>query len=208
MDMTDIESLKKQVVQWFSDGDEDAKTLVGLPWKLKWDQWHLVLENEKIPFAFLVGFHEEALHITVRTGIETATMENQQRLSIYRVLLILNQRIDLAKFMIFGINEEVIARVDLSTEGLEKNQFNQALNILLSSLYLMVQALHLEDEFNQQVINRMVLMIQDLISQGKSRTEILEFMTKNLGLNPQDAEKVLNEILPQSSANETESMYG
>ncbi len=206
--MADIESLKKMVTEWLSDGKEDAKSLVGLPWKLRWDQWHLILENEKIPFAFLVGFHEEALHITVRTGIETAVLENQQRLAIYRVLLILNQRVDLAKFMIFGINEEVIARVDLATDGLEKKQFDLALNILLSSLYLMVQALHLEEEFNQQVSNRMVLMIQDLISQGKSREEILQFMTNNLGINPQDAQKILNEIMPQGKGKETESMYG
>ncbi len=206
--MADIESLRKMVTEWLSDGKEDAKSLVGLPWKLRWDQWHLILENEKIPFAFLVGFHEEALHITVRTGIETAVLENQQRLAIYRVLLILNQRIDLAKFMIFGINEEIIARVDLATDGLEKSQFNLALNILLSSLYLMVQALHLEEEFNQQVSNRMMLMIQDLISQGKSREEILQFMTNNLGINQQDAEKILNEIMPQGRGKETESMYG
>lgn len=206
--MADIEALRKQVTEWLSDGKEDAKSLIGLPWKLKWDQWHLILENEKIPFAFLVGFHEEALHITVRTGIETAVLENQQRLAIYRVLLILNQRVDLAKFMIFGINEEIIARVDLATDGLEKNQFNLALNILLSSLYLMVQALHLEEEFNQQVSNRMMLMIQDLISQGKSRQEILQFMTNNLGINQQDAEKILNEIMPQGKGKETESMYG
>lgn len=206
--MADIESLRKMVTEWLSDGKEDAKSLVGLPWKLRWDQWHLILENEKIPFAFLVGFHEEALHITVRTGIETAVLENQQRLAIYRVLLILNQRVDLAKFMIFGINEEIIARVDLATDGLEKSQFNLALNILLSSLYLMVQALHLEEEFNQQVSNRMMLMIQDLISQGKSRQEILQFMTNNLGINQQDAEKILNEIMPQGRGKETESMYG
>jgi len=206
--MADVESIKKQLVEWLSNGNEEAKSLVALPWKLKWDQWHLVLENEKIPFAFLIGFHEEALHITVRTGLETATLENQQRLAIYRVLLILNQRIDLAKFMIYGINEEVVARVDLATDGLSKTQLDQALNILLSSLYLMVHALHLEEEFNQQVSNRMILLIQDLISQGKSRKEILEFMTKNLGINGSDAEKVLNEIMPEGEGRAAESMYG
>jgi|ACXJ01.1.fsa_nt_gi hypothetical protein len=72
----------------------------------------------------------------------------------------------------------------------------------------MVQALHLEEEFNQQVSNRMMLMIQDLISQGKSRQEILQFMTNNLGINQQDAEKILNEIMPQGRGKETESMYG
>ncbi|HLH85441.1 MAG TPA: hypothetical protein VKU79_01075 [Thermoplasmataceae archaeon] len=206
--MVDIEALKKQVVSWISNNDENAKNLVDLPWKVKWDQWHLILENEKIPFAFLVGFHEEALHITVRTGIETAVMENQQRLALYRVLLILNQRVDLTKFMLFGMNEEVIARVDLATDGLSKEEFNLALNILLSSLYLMVQALHLEEEFNQQVTNRMMLMIQDLISQGKSRSDIMEFLVKNLGLNPSDAEKILNEIYKTQKMSEgTEHMY-
>ena len=206
--MVDLEAIKKQVVAWFSDGTEDSKTLIDLPWKMKWDQWHLILENEKIPFAFLIGFHPEALHITVRTGIETAVLENQDRLSIYRVLLILNQRLDIAKFMVFGINEEVIARVDLATDSLTKDQMNLALNVLLSALYLMVHTLHLEEEFNKQVSDRMVMMIQDLVAQGKSRAEILEFLTKNLGINPQDAGRILNEIISQGDIKCSESMYG
>ena len=205
--MVEVEALKKHVLDWLSDGKEEAKTLIGLPWKQRWDQWHLILENEKIPFAFLIGFHEDALHITVRAGMETAVMENQKRLEIYRALLLLNQRIELAKFMLFGMNEEVIARVDLAAGQITKSELNLALNILLSSLYLMVQALHLEDQFNQQVTNRMLMMVEDLMSQGKNKSDILEFLTKNIGMNENDAKKVVDEVVPPKKE-PAESMYG
>jgi hypoxanthine-guanine phosphoribosyltransferase len=72
----------------------------------------------------------------------------------------------------------------------------------------MVHTLHLEEEFNKQVSDRMVMMIQDLVAQGKSRAEILEFLTKNLGINPQDAGRILNEIISQGDIKGSESMYG
>ncbi|MCL4327145.1 MAG: hypothetical protein M1149_02415 [Candidatus Thermoplasmatota archaeon] len=205
--MVNVENLKQTVLKWLSNGKEDAKTLVDLQWKLKWDRWHLILENEKIPFSFLIGFHEEALHVTLETDVETAVMDTQQRLAIYRVLLILNQRIDLAKFMLFGINEEVIVRVDLATDSLSREELNLSLNILLSSLYLMVNTLHLEEEMQNLVRERMLMMIQDLISQGKSRDDILQFMTKNLGINAQDAERILDQIMPQHKEDQQDSMY-
>jgi len=124
------------------------------------------------------------------------------------VLLILNQRIDLAKFMLFGINEEVIVRVDLATDSLSREELNLSMNILLSSLYLMVNTLHLEEEMQNLVRERMLMMIQDLISRGKSRDDILQFMTKNLGINVQDAEKILDQIIPQPKDNQQDSMYG
>ncbi|MFG1519504.1 MAG: hypothetical protein AAE977_03365 [Thermoplasmataceae archaeon] len=206
--MVNVENLKQTIVSWLSSGKEDAKTLIDLKWKLKWDRWHLILENERIPFNFLIGFHEEALHITLDTDMETAVMDTQQRLAIYRVLLILNQRIDLAKFMLFGINEEVIVRVDLAIDSLSREELNLSMNILLSSLYLMVSTLNLEEEMQNLVRERMLMMIQDLISRGKSRDDILQFMTKNLGINVQDAEKILDQIIPQPKNNQQDSMYG
>jgi hypothetical protein len=86
--MVNVENLKQTVVSWLSSGKEDAKTLIDLKWKLKWDRWHLILENERIPFNFLIGFHEEALHITLDTDMETAVMDTTQRLAIYRVLTV------------------------------------------------------------------------------------------------------------------------
>lgn len=195
-------SVKEKVIEWLSDGKENAKNLVDLPWKLSEDPYHLIMENENVPFAFLLGFHPDTIHITVRTGIETAVMDSMVRLNTYRTLLILNQRIDISKFMLFGMNEEVISRVDLAVERLTKSELNLGLNILLSSLYMMVRALKLEEQFNKQVAVRMHMMIEDMVGQGKSKEEIKVFLTDKVGINKDEAEKIVNEVLRSRRAGE------
>lgn len=117
--------------------------------------------NDKIPFTMFLTFNDDnTLNLLIRTGIETATIDNQERLTVYRVLLILNKRVEMVKFMLDGINEEVVAREDMVTDTLTKDEINAGLNAILTAFYLMVQALHLEDQFNSQIIERTYMMIK------------------------------------------------
>ncbi len=109
---------------------------------------------------FLTFNDDNTLNLLIRTGIETATIDNQERLTVYRVLLILNKRVEMVKFMLDGINEEVVAREDMVTDTLTKDEINAGLNAILTAFYLMVQALHLEDQFNSQIIERTYMMIK------------------------------------------------
>ena len=55
----------------------------------------------------------------------------------------MNSQVAHVKFMIEGINENVVARVDMDMQKITKAELDEALNALLSSLYMMVRALHL-----------------------------------------------------------------
>ena len=168
--MTSVD--KGQVIQWLAGGDETSTNLVDIPWKVRDLDKFLVLESDKVPFSLFLSFEEKTVKIFFRTGIETAVLENQPRLAIYRTLLLLNRQIDLVKFMLDGMNEEVVSRVDLELEGLTKAELNEGLNTLLSSIYLMIRALKLEEQFQAEVTQRMVMMVQDMINQGKRNTMI------------------------------------
>lgn len=202
-------SLKDEILSWLENGDDNASRLIDLPWEITEEDSHIILYNEHVPFQIYLVFKKGTIQIYMKTGIETAVLENRVRLSTYRTLLLLNNQIDLVKFMLTGMNEEVTARADLQTESLTKNEMNDGLNTLLSSLYLMVDALNLEDQFNKQIIERMLLMIKDFESEGKSREEIKEFLTAKLGINDDDADRILNQVLPGKGDNEPSSgMYG
>jgi hypothetical protein len=199
---------QEQVLGWLSGGDEKSGNLVDVPWKIQQFQNYTVLENDKIPFSVYLLFEDKIMRIFLKTGIETAVLENQDRLSIYRTLLLLNRQLDLVKFMLDGMNEEVVSRVDLELEELNKNELNDGLNTLLSSLYLMVKALKLEDEFRNGVIERMILMVQDMLKQGKSKEEIMKFLTDRMGLTREQAQSVMDQIAVGEEKKMPREMYG
>ncbi len=185
------------IMSWFKTGDEKSQALIDLKWNLTNAGGYTLLQNDKIPFVLFLNFEDNknTMHLLVRTGIETATIENQPRLTIYRTLLILNQRVELVKFMLDGINEEIVAREDFTVDSLTKDDLNTALNTLITAFYLMVQALKLQDEFNQQIVERTYTMIKDMLNQGKTREEIKNYLKTTIGLRDEDADKLISQVL-------------
>jgi hypothetical protein len=92
--------------------------------------------------------------------------------------------------------------------SLSKTEFNDGLNTLLSSIYLMVRALKLEEQFRAGITQRMIMMVQNLISQGKTRDDIMKFLTSNMGLPKDQAEAVLKEIMGSREESNTGGLYG
>jgi hypothetical protein len=133
-------------------------------------------------------------------------MENQPRLSTYRSLLILNKQIDLVKFMIDGINEEIVLRADFETSSFTREELEDALNILLSSIYILVRALKLEDQFNQIIAERMIMMVQQMLEQGKSTEEVKNYLITKAGLSKDEADQVMNRFVGKKGGTST-GMY-
>ncbi|MCL5782889.1 MAG: hypothetical protein M1476_03150 [Candidatus Thermoplasmatota archaeon] len=202
-----MSTTKDEVIKWLEGKDDSTGNLVDIPWKIQDLGKYLVLENEKIPFSIYLAFEDTVLRIFLRTGIETAVIDIQERLGIYRTLLLLNRQLDLVKFMLDGMNEEVISRVDLEMVSMNKEELNVGLNTLLSSLYLMVRALKLEKEFQEKVSERMMLMIQEMINQGKSREDIKTFLVTRIGMSKDDSEKIINQLLGKSTDKSESGMY-
>ncbi|MCW6168655.1 MAG: hypothetical protein LVQ96_02825 [Thermoplasmatales archaeon] len=199
---------QQEVLSWLSGGDEKSGNLVDVPWKIQQFQKYAILENDKVPFSVYLIFENDIMRIFLKTGIETAVLENQERLSIYRTLLLLNRQLDLVKFMLDGMNEEVVSRVDLELDELSKNELNVGLSTLLSSLYLMVKALKLEDEFQAGIVERMVLMVKDMLKQGKSKDDIKQYLTEKMGLTADQAQSVIDQIVGSQEKKMPGEMYG
>lgn len=198
---------KEEVLSWLGAKDETSGNLVDIPWEIKRYNNHFVLENEKIPFSIFLKFDHEVVRVFLRTGVETAVMESEARLAIYRVLLILNRQIDLVKFMLEGIHEEVISRVDLELDELSKNELNEGLNLLLSSIYLMVRTLNLEEQFQTRITERMLLMVQEMVRSGKTKEDIEKYLIEKIGLTKAESDSILTQIMGSQDENESSGMY-
>ncbi|HLH86215.1 MAG TPA: hypothetical protein VKU79_05060 [Thermoplasmataceae archaeon] len=199
---------KDQVVQWLSGGDDKSGKLTDMPWNIRDYGEILVLDSARVPFSVFMVFENSIMRIFMKTGLETAVIENRPRLAIYRILLLLNRQLDLVKFMLDEINEEIVSRVDLELDALTREDLNEGLNMLLSSLFLMVHALHLEDEFKARVSERMILMVRDMLAHGKKHDEIRSFLTDKMGISDKEAESLLRQFIMTDGSNSLSEMYG
>jgi hypothetical protein len=197
---------KNDIKSWLENGTDDSKSLVGMKWQIDEGENYMILMNEKLPFRIYMAYFGNYLEIFLKTGIETAVMENQPRLATYRSLLILNKQIDLVKFMIDGINEEIVLRTDFETSSFTKEELEDALNILLSSIYVLVRTLKLEDQFNQSIAERMIMMVQEMLAQGKSPEDVKNYLITKVGLSKEEAEQVMNRFTGKKGGTST-GMY-
>ncbi len=204
MEMKDL--YKKRIVEWLSAENGGGKKLIDFRWKISEENDVVVLNNEKVPFTLKLSFDEMVVRIFVDTLIETAVLDLEERLRIYRSLLLLNYQIDLVKFMLSGMNENIFARVDLDLKDLTRKELGDALDLLLSALFKMVKTLGFEDQFNKQIVERMIETIIDLREKGKSKEQIVDYLVQKIGFVRDDARKIVGEILVGEAGN-MEGMY-
>jgi hypothetical protein len=108
--------------------------------------------------------------------------------------------------MIDGINEEIVLRTDFETSSFTKEELEDALNILLSSIYVLVRTLKLEDQFNQSIAERMIMMVQEMLAQGKSPEDVKNYLITKVGLSKEEAEQVMNRFTGKKGGTST-GMY-
>jgi len=186
----------ENIENWLKIGKDEAEDLIDLPWKvtLQEDGW-LMAEHPKVPFTLFIGMDEEYIHFFVFSGIETALLEPTDRLSIYRQLLFLNNDVNLMKFVIEGTDEEIALKTDLDIKNITKEEIDDALMALLTGLYIMIQALDMEKEFNEEIKNRTYLVVKEKIAKGAKEQDLIEFLNKKMGISKKEAKKIINEIL-------------
>ncbi len=198
---------KEEVLGWLGGKDESSGNLVDIPWQIKKYENYLVLESENVPFSIYLVFEQGFVKMFLKTGIETAVLENQERLSVYRVLLMLNRQLDLVKFMLDGMQEEIISRVDLELASLSKPELNDGMSLLLSSLYIMVKSLKLEEQFQQRITERMLMMVQDMIKTGKSRDDIMKYLVEKIGLSKAESQNIIAQLTGSAEDKQNGGMY-
>ncbi len=182
--------------------------MLDLKWNIHEMDGSYHLENEKVPSTIIMQFMEKDLVIVrLDTGIQTATLDSSHRLSMYRSLLIMNNGLRKVKFLLEGMHEDVVARVDLALHTVTKKELDQALNVLLSSLYMMVKALDIEEEFNQKIVERMIMLVKDMQSNGRSKKQILTFLQERIGFKEEDAKRIIDDLLTED-LNDNDRLYG
>ncbi len=199
---------QEQILEWLGNGKTTGRKLIDLEWKISRKGDYYTLENEKVPFTLMLFFKDNRIvQVKLDTGIETATAPSRNRLGTYRTLLLMNSQVARVKYMIDGINENVVSCVDMDMQTITKSELDEGLNALLSSLYMVVRALHLEEEFNKQIVDRMLLLVKEMQEEGKSKVEIVDFLKSRMGFREEDAKRIVEEFLTEDMRG-NERLYG
>lgn len=189
-----------EVLKWLEEGYDGAKDIVDLPWKVtKTAENFYVAEHPKIPFVLNIVITDEFVHLIVPLGLETVALELPERLKVYHTLLVLSDKLNLIKFCITGMNEEITSMVDLDRKTLGKEEFNDALTSLLIGLNQVVTALGLEEEFARAVFERLALVVLERLEKGAKKEDILNFLVIKVGMDPKDAKEFLETIIKGKS---------
>ncbi len=191
-----MDNVEANVLQWLTAGNDDAKDIVDLPWRVEEiDIGLYYAEHPSVPMRLLVMFSDNFVHLVVPTTIETAGMSDEERLRIYETLLWLNDKVHMMKYSIGGDEETIRLRVDLDKKTLGKEEFNDALTALLLGVIVGVKALGIEEEFLEKVMARIIDMLVYRISTGASEEELLDFLTNTVGMDVRDARDLLDAVL-------------
>ena len=191
--VTDV--IKEQIIEWLKSGSEGAEDIVDLPWNVKEEgENYYVAEHPKIPFILNVLLMDGFVRLAVPSGVETITMRLEDKVKAYHTLLVLNERMNLLKFTLSGMNDEITLRVDLDEKTLGKEEFNDALTALLVGMNVLMDSLGLTQEFQEMVFERLALMVLERMQNGASEKEIVEFLTKKVGMEKKEAEALLAEL--------------
>ena len=189
------DTLESRIIEWLKEGYDGARDIVDLPWTVtKTGPDRYIAEYPKMPFVLNLIFDEGFVYLLVPLGIETLTLPNDEKLKIYHALLRLNGHINLLKFTLSGMNDEIVLRVDLDKKTLGKGEFNDALTVLLLGLNYVVQVLGLEEDFAQSVFERVIGMVLERIEKGATKEELMKFLTVKVGMSQEEAKTLLDQI--------------
>lgn len=187
--------MNDRILEWLRTGRDEAEDIIDLPWEVKKvGETHYVAEHPKIPFLLNIVFADDFIRLAVPSGIETMAMRLEERLKTYHTLLVLNERMNMLKFTLSGMNDEITLRVDLDEKSLEKEEFNDALTALLVGMNVLMNSLGLTEEFREAIFERLSMLIIERLQRGMGEAEILSFLTKKVGLNREEARALLSEI--------------
>ncbi len=186
---------KEEITQWLTSGSDKSEDPIDLIWNVREENGTLIADHPKVPFSLYISIDTHFVRMSVFTGLNTALLDPVQRLDISRKLLFLNDRIDLVKYVIRGINEEIVLRSELDLIAIAKKEFDDVLTGLITALFLMIKEFKLEEQFNKELSERVILMIKERMEKGATKQDLLDFLVNKVGMDSNSADKLLNEII-------------
>lgn len=192
--MTSSKEWKAKIKGWLIRKESGSDLLVDREWSIEETEDTLIASSEHSPYTIHIEFGEAFMSILVHTGIETATMPVNERLDLYRKILILNDEIMMMKVVLSGRNDEIVIRTDLDLASLGKEEFNDAIiSVLVGAhgLRRIVSEFFDEGEDDaDETINAIASALK-----VRSRAQVINMLVTQAGMDRDEAIQLVDQII-------------
>ncbi len=195
--MTKCTEVLNQIITWLKQGKPSADKLVDFPWEVEEkDNNTYVAIHPMFPIKIFIGCDEEIGVIRLQTilDVETISLNNDERLILYHKLLKLNAS-PLTKFILVGDEDLPAIAVDLSIKTLGKDEFNDALALLLATVNASIKLFGLEEVYGSKLFMELLNLVKKHIEEGWGRERLIDYLVKNAKLNKDQAIEIVDSLL-------------
>ncbi|MBN1539097.1 MAG: hypothetical protein JW939_03050 [Candidatus Thermoplasmatota archaeon] len=186
------------ISDWLKQGSDGADTLLDYPWDIETrpiddmsERTLISASHPKIPFNVEIVVGKHFANLVINPIIPTDAQEPTERMRIYKKLLHLNTELNLMKAGLVGYDDNPVIQVDLDLESLNKQEFNNALTLLVVGAHNMITILGLTDEMEQFILNRFRAIVAAKLQEGETKDSILDFLINRGGLDRESAKTVV-----------------
>lgn len=190
----------EKISNWLSEGKDGAELLIDYPWDIQVtgiegqaDKTLITASHPKIPFNVEVVIGKHFANLVINPIIPTDAMEANERMRVYKKLLHLNSDLNLMKAGLVGYDDNPIIQVDLDLVSMEKQEFNDALTLLILGAHNLIKILGLTDEMQEFMANRFLAIVAVKLQSGESEESILDFLVQRGGLDEESAKNLLDQ---------------
>lgn len=188
-------------IDWLKEGKEDSESLLDISWDLEVKKVEgtendlIVATHPKIPFNIEVVVTKHYANLVINPIIPTDALDVPERMRVYKKLLHLNTDLNLMKAGLIGYDDNPVIQVDLDLHSLSKQEFNDALTLLVVGAHNLVKILDLTKEMEEFMVNKYKTIVAEKLASGETKEQILEFLTDRAGLQPADAKTFLDQMI-------------
>ena len=187
--------------EWFEHSEEDSKMVIDDVWEVK-DHPELknglLVSHPNIPFSVGVHIKEDLIHLIVYTSIKTSELPLEDKVVIYRDLLIMNDETNFIKFILIGRYDIVALRSDIDPQYLNKAEFNNNLNhIIVAGNWLLSKITPTEEEaqkMQDMMVETLKMGVQAELDRGTPKEEVVKQLV-NAGMPEDQAVKLVEEVV-------------
>jgi hypothetical protein len=210
------EEWAQKIIGWLEEIKEDSDKPLDNHWDItrsdpeaSKEAVYIIAEHPGLPYRVVIRLKGNFTTLGIFTGIETAVMESTvERLKAYRNLLLFNDAWYLVKAGINGDDEEVLLKLELHLASLSREEFSDALLVLVLSMEDLIKIFGLEEQFGQAQLNHVADIINNMHTQGSSKHEIMDYLVATYDVSEETAEKSVDGILkPTQDSAKTDPEY-
>ena len=187
------------ITKWLKEGEDRSEILIDLPWDIEMEKNNgttlLRSTHPSIPFAITVSISKEFAKLGIVTDIESDFIPQQDRLKMYKILLVMNGESNLMKIGLTGVESRVIIIVDLDLASLNKEEFNDALSAMIMGAYGVYTNLGLSEKLNQTAIKRIALMAYQKLEEIKDPNSVIKYLSDRVGLQKDQAKEIVDNLI-------------